>query len=352
MRTVLFVTPNLHYGSAGRQLMLLASGLPRDAFRVRVAILDTATPWADALAKEGVAVEVLGRRRPFDVLPFLALGRLVRLMRPDVVHVWGAAALRAVVLSGSWDASRLFVSKALPPTRPPGALDRWLLGLAGGVVAFGATEAERYHRLGIAVVAPGMNVPTQAVKPAELPGVAAGDRVIVGLGPIEPHKGFRDAVWAFDILRHLYDDVHLVLAGTGSYRPRVELFARRIGVLDQVHFTDAFDDPAPLLQRADLVWAPSRHGGVCAALEAMAAGRAVVGFQSRSLSEIIVPGETGFLVEPGNKAALARQTRLLLDNPDERRRLGDAGRQRVVEHFSQARLVEACGRLYDRGFGR
>jgi glycosyltransferase involved in cell wall biosynthesis len=332
--------------------MLLASGLPRDAFQARVAILDTATTWADSLAAAGVEVEVLGKRRTFDVLPYLALRRLVRSMRPDVTHVWGTAALRALVLSGCCDVRRLLVSKALPPTRPPGIFDRWLLRGVGGIIAFGAREASRYHRPGIAVVAPGMNLPTDSVKPAEFPGVAAGDRVIVALGPIEPYKGFRDAVWAFDILRHLYGDVHLVLAGTGSYRPRVELFARRIGVLDRVHFTGAFDDPAPLLQRADLVWVPTRHGGVCATLEGMAAGRTVVGVHSPALSEIIVPGETGFLVEPGNKAALARQTRLLLDDPAGRRRLGDAGRRRVVEHFSASRLVEECARLYNRGFGR
>jgi glycosyltransferase involved in cell wall biosynthesis len=352
MPTVLFVIPSLHYGFAARQLMLLASGLPRDGFQVRVAVLDTATPWSVSLAAAGVAVEVLGRRRPFDVLPFLALGRLARSMRPDVVHVWGAAALRAVVLSGGRDGSRLLVSKVLPPTRPPGAFDRWLLRGVGGVVAFGAAEAARYRRLGIAVVAPGMNVPADSVKPAELPGVAASDRVVVGLGPIEPHKGFRDAVWAFDIVRHLYDDVHLVLAGSGSSRLQVEHFARRIGVLDRVHFTGACADPAPLLQRADVFWGPGVRGGVCAALEAMAAGRAVVAFHSPNLAEILVHGETGFFVEPGNKAALARQTRLLLDDPAQRRRLGMAGRQRVAEHFSAAQLVQACARLYNTVAGR
>ncbi len=101
-----------------------------------------------------------------------------------------------------------------------------------------------------------------------------------------------------------------------------------------------------------LVWVPTRHGGVCAALEAMAAGRAVVGVHNPSLSEILVPGENGFLVEPGNKAALARQSRLLLDDSAERRRLGEAGRQRVAEYFSVGRLVEACARLYNRGFER
>jgi glycosyltransferase involved in cell wall biosynthesis len=332
--------------------MLLAAGLPRESFPVRVAVLGTATPWVDALRAAGVAVDVLGWRRPFDVLPFLALRRRLRTMRPDIVHVWGATALRAVVLSGSRGTNRLLVSAALPPAHAPGSLDRWLLPRVEGAIAFGATEAARYRHLGLpesrlTLVAPAMNVPAAVVEPARLPGVAAGERVLLGLGPIEAHKGFREAVWAFDILRHLYTDLHLVLAGTGSDRPRVELFARRLGVTAQVHFLGACSDPTPLLQRAEVVWVPSlRGGGVCVALEAMAAGRAVVASRCPDLAEIVVDGETGFLVEPDNKSALARQTRFLLDDPVLRQRLGTAGRQRVADRFSVSQLVETCARRY------
>jgi glycosyltransferase involved in cell wall biosynthesis len=221
-----------------------------------------------------------------------------------------------------------------------------------GVLAFGVTEAQRYRRLGvpdsrITVVAPAVNVPSAIVEPAQLPGVTAGARVLLGLGPIERHKGFREAVWAFDILRHLYENVHLVLAGAGSDRPRVERFARDLGTIDHVHFLGAVVDPAPLLQRAEVIWVPSLHGGgVGATLEAMAAGRVVIASRCPDLAEVVVDGETGFLVEPDDKAALARQTRLLLDDAAGRQRCGAAGRQRVLEHFSVARLAEACGWRY------
>ncbi len=352
MRTVLFVIPGLEYSGAARQLMLLAAGLPRESFRVHVAVLGRATPWADSLRAAGVAVELLGWRRPFDVLPFLALRRLLRSIRPDVVHVWGATALRFLLLSGSRRVKRLLVSAAMPPARPPDSLDRWLLQQVEGAIAFGPAEAARYRRLGVdqtrlTVVAPAMNVPSAAVEPARLPGVADGERLLLGLGPIEPHKGFREAVWAFDILRHVYTDIHLALAGTGSDRPRVELFARHLGVTGQVHFLGACADPAPLLQRAEVVWVPSlRGGGVCAALEAMAAERAVVACHCPDLAEIVEDGKTGFLVEPDNKAALARQTRFLLDDPALRQRFGAAGRRRVLDRFSVGQLVEACVRRY------
>jgi glycosyltransferase involved in cell wall biosynthesis len=351
MRTLLFVIPSLEYSGAARQLTLLTAGLPRDLFHVRVAVLGVESPWVASLRGEGVEVEVLGWRRPFDVLPFVALRRLARSLRPDLVHVWGAVALRAIVLSGSRGANRLLVSAALTPAGRPSPLDRWLLRQVEGVIAFGAADAERYRRLGVAdtrltVVAPAMTISTVPVEPVELPGMAASDRVLLGLGPIEQHKGFREAVWAFDILRHLYEDVHLVLAGNGSDRPRVEQFARQIHVIEHVHFLGACADTAPLLHRAEMVWAPSLRGGVCAALEAMAAGRAVIASRCPDLAEVVVDGESGFLVEPDNKAALARQTRLLLDDPARRRSMGEAGRRRVADHFSVARLVEACARRY------
>jgi glycosyltransferase involved in cell wall biosynthesis len=351
-RTVLFVIASLEYSGAARQLTLLASGLPRELFHVRVVVLGTDSPWVESLRAAGVEVEVLGWRRSFDVLPFLALRRIVKSMRPDVVHVWGVTALRAMVMSGSRGAKRLFVSAAVRPAQTPGNLDRWLLRRIGNAVVFSAAEAERYRQLGVAeshirVVAPAVKLPAVAIEPVQLSGVSASDRVLLAQGPIEPNKGFREAVWAFDILRHLYDDVHLVLVGSGSDRPRVERFARRIGVARQVHFLGICANPAPLLHRADLVWVPSlRGGGICTALEAMAAGRTVVASRCPDLAEVIVDGETGFLVEPDDKAALARQTRFLLDDPAQRRRCGAAGRQRVAELFSVARLVQACGHLY------
>lgn len=351
-QTVLFVIMSLEYSGAAQQLCLLATNLPRESFRVCVAVLGTETPWTESLREAGVEVQLLGWQRPFDVAPLLALRRLVKSLRPDVVHVWGIAALRLVVLTGSRAVNHLVVSGALSFTSRPGQLDRWLLAHAADVIAFGNAEAERYRRLGVAptcltVVSPATPVASGDAKPAEIPGVRADDRVLLGLGPIAQHKGFREAVWTFDIVRHLYENVHLVLVGEGPDRPRVEQFARQIGVGDSVHFVGNRRETAPFLYHADIVWVPSlRGGGVCAALDAMAAGRPVVATRLPDLAEIVVDGETGFLVEPNDKAALARRTRLLLDDPQQRQRMGAAGRQRVREHFTVERLVTACARRY------
>jgi glycosyltransferase involved in cell wall biosynthesis len=355
VRNLLFLTPSLDYGGAARQLTLLAAGLPRDRFQVRVCVLGRPAPWDDRLRRAGVQVDVLGRTRPLDLVPYLALRRLVRDFRPAVLHAWGPAALHAVYLSGGPAGARLIGSALLPSARSPHALDRFLLRRLSGVLAFGNAEAARYHRAGVSpmrtiVATPAEEIPdlSNAAALPELPDLPADARVLLGVGPLEPHKGFRDAVWALDILNYLMEDLHLILAGTGSDRAKVAHFARAVGAQRRVHFAGPVADLVPLLQRAEVVWVPSRQGGgVGAALAAMAAGKPVVASSLPALAEVVADGETGYLVPPGDKPALARQTRLLLEDPELARRLGAAGRERVRQLFPVAQLAAAAAALYE-----
>jgi glycosyltransferase involved in cell wall biosynthesis len=283
------------------------------------------------------------------VLPLAALRRLLRECRPDVVHAWGPAALRAVAAFRA--SARLLVSAALPPGGTPGAVDRWLLRRADAVLSSGLAQAERYRRLGVAaerlhVLRPGVSTPERGPA-AAAPGLPPGARVVLGVGPLAPHKGFRDAIWAFDILRFLYDDLRLVLLGEGPGRAALEHFARVAGISPDVHFLGAVPSVGPWLERAEVVWAPSlRPAGVGAALEAMAAGRSVVTSDLPELREVVAEGETGLLFKPGDKAALARRTRTLLDDDALRRRLSAAAREHARKHFAAAAAVRHAARLY------
>ena len=93
---ILFVIPSLDYGGAARQLTLIAEGLPRERFRSRVVILDHNAPWVEELRTAGVEVDILGWKRAIEAAPFFELRRLLTELRPDVVHVWGRIALRAL----------------------------------------------------------------------------------------------------------------------------------------------------------------------------------------------------------------------------------------------------------------
>jgi glycosyltransferase involved in cell wall biosynthesis len=347
------VIGGLDYGGTARQLTVLAANLPTDHFQQQVACLRPDAPWAESLRKAGVPVDALGLRRPFDLRPFLALRSRARNFRPDVVHAWGPLALRSVALvPGTQAGGRLVVSEALGSGHPPRWPGRFLLRRAARVVALGEAEARRYQAAGVrperitrAMPAAPPLAPTGPSEPAL--AVPANGRVILGIGPLDMGKGFRDAAWTLDILRQVYEDLHLVLVGVGPDRPRIEHFARAIGAGGSVHFTGAVADLGPLLARAELVWVPSlADRGRGAALEAMAAGRPVVASRWPGLAEVVADGVTGLLVAPGDKAALARQTRVLLEDAGLRRRMGEAARQRAREAFAPEGLVRACSDAY------
>jgi glycosyltransferase involved in cell wall biosynthesis len=354
MRRILLLLPSLDHGGAARQLGLLATGLPRDRFEVRVGVLGGDGPAGKPVRSAGIPIEVLGWQRLLDPAWLVRLRRLLRDFQPDVVHTWQIASLRALGLVGQGRARLVVSAPWVPRERPERddlfALDRWLLQRADRVVASGPSQAERYRRLGItaeriAIVAPGVECPADI--PLDTPA-EPGRPHIVAVGPLEPHKGFLDAVWALDILSYVYTDLHLTLVGTGSHLPRLRRFVNNIPAGDRVHFVGRQDDVSALLAGADLVWVPSRaEAGMNVALEAMALGRPVIATDLPGLAEIVANEETGVLIPRGEPVVLARQTRRLLDDGALRRRLGEAARRRVRESFSVDDMVRKVGQLYE-----
>jgi glycosyltransferase involved in cell wall biosynthesis len=178
-------------------------------------------------------------------------------------------------------------------------------------------------------------------------GLPENARPIACIGPLVPVKGFRFAIWAFDILHFLYADIHLLLIGSGPHESRLRDFVESTRTTECAHFLGERDDLDELLGHAELVWVPSQADrGSNAALEAMAAGRPVVASRWPGLAEIIAQGETGLLVPTGDPAALARETRALLDDPERRHRLGEAARERAANHFSVEEMVRRYEAMY------
>jgi glycosyltransferase involved in cell wall biosynthesis len=131
--------------------------------------------------------------------------------------------------------------------------------------------------------------------------------------------------------------MRLVVAGDGPLRDRVP------GALGFV----PHDELERLYRRAAVVVCPSRREGfgvVCA--EAMAHARTVVASAVGGLLDLVVDGETGLLVPPRDPAALRSALERALGDPDLRRRLGAAARERIRERFSWDAVLDATIELY------
>jgi glycosyltransferase involved in cell wall biosynthesis len=358
VRKILLVVPSLGYGRTSKQFLLLAAGLPHLGFDVRVAVLEDGGGCARALRAQGTEVYELGRKRLFDLGTLRRLRRLFAAFRPDIVHAWSWASLRILAAAGTIRRGLLILSAVTPDERGSlwRQLDRWLLRGARLVVAAGPGEAEQCRQQGIPArkvvqVRPGVGPPALADTRDNLCrslGIPPEARLILCLGLLVPGNGFQDAIWTFEILKYLFEDLHLLLIGDGPDRARLERFVRAVGAQGHVHFLGYYPDAAALLGHGELVWVPSRgHGGVNVALEAMAAGRPVVASRLPALAEIVQEGETGFLIDPGDKVALARRTRWLLENPRRCRQMGEAGKRRSELYFSAGQLVDRMACFYE-----
>jgi glycosyltransferase involved in cell wall biosynthesis len=141
--------------------------------------------------------------------------------------------------------------------------------------------------------------------------------------------------------------------GAEERRDRIVALAEELGVAQRLVLMGFRDDVDSVYGAADLVAVPSTLPDPLpgAAIEAAAAGCAVVASAHGGLPEIIRDGETGRLVAPGDPRALAEVCAELLDDEQERRRLGSQAAEDVRRRFASARQTEKISSLYDTVLG-
>jgi glycosyltransferase involved in cell wall biosynthesis len=183
-------------------------------------------------------------------------------------------------------------------------------------------------------------------------GLPVGVPVVASVGRFVPYKGYTHLLKAARLVQEAMANVHWLLVGDGELREELEGECRSLGLEAQVHFVGWREDIPDLLAVSDLFVLPSlgEHFGRVL-IEAMAMGRAVVATDAGGVPEIVIHGETGLLVPPGEPKALAEAVLALLEDPARAARLGGAGRRRAESEFSLSRHVEAVEALYREVLG-
>jgi glycosyltransferase involved in cell wall biosynthesis len=139
-----------------------------------------------------------------------------------------------------------------------------------------------------------------------------------------------------------------VLVGDGPERAAVEAAADESGIADRLLVAGSEPDLAPVLAASDVFLSTSSYEGFgIAIVEAMASSLPVVATSVGGVPELVVPGQTGELVPPGDVAGLVTAVLDLLVHDSARRRMGAAGRARVLERFDATRMTAAYEDLYE-----
>jgi glycosyltransferase involved in cell wall biosynthesis len=182
--------------------------------------------------------------------------------------------------------------------------------------------------------------------------VPQGSLLVGTIGELKPQKGHEEFLRAAAVIARENESAHFVIAGADNsgrneHKAALERLSRELGLNDRVHFTGWVDEVAPLLSALDVYVSASRTESFgLTIVEAMAATRAVVATSTEGAREIIAPENSGLLVAVGDYQALAASVLRLLEDEEERERLGALACEHARSRFSLDRMTDATEQVY------
>jgi len=361
MIRVLHVIATLDPAGAERQMVQLCRRLDPASFEPAVCCLTRGGPLEAPLADAGVQVSILHKRGKCDLAAIRGLRSLIRRFRPDILHTWLPTANTIGRLAALGRRIPVWVASERAADIWKGPLRRWLdrrLEKHTARIICNAHALHRFlvQRIGlraekITVIPNGLDLAEFDEDASREPAAPAPrphrGPLIGSVGRLELQKGTAHLLAAMPRILSVLSDADLWIIGDGPQGPTLREQARDQGVSEHVHFLGYRSDVPALLKRLDLFVLPSLWEGLPnAALEAMAAGRAVVATRVDGTPEAVADNTTGLLVPPRDPRALADAITHLLTHPDLRSRMGAAGRERVAELFSMDAMVQRTEAVY------
>ncbi|MDR1963148.1 MAG: glycosyltransferase [Planctomycetaceae bacterium] len=399
---ILQIIPTLDRCGAEKQMVLLASHLPKDEFDVEVAVLTRNGYYAEELAKNKIPTTLIGKRFKFDPLALSRLKREIRRFRPDLIHTWLFAA-NAYGRKAAIDCGVPHVVAGercvdLWKSRYHFYIDRWLARKTDRIATNSEGVKDFYVQHGLPaekfVVIPNAVLPfnPQTVKPFSANQILEE----IGVSDLEPNRDYypvfhsendpekqpfspltsewcfrrtpfiigvvarfwaqkriKDLLWVFETLKFVHLNFHALILGDGPERDQLLRFRDQWKLSDRVHFLGQRHDVSRLMPIFDLLLSCSAYEGQSnSILEAMAAGVPVIATDIPGNRDLVIEGVTGLLVPDSGddfrfrRRTFVEKTLFLLENSELRKKMGMAAQMRIAEHFSLEQMIRHHTELY------
>jgi len=360
---ILHVLISLEMGGMENGVVNVARRLSPEEFDIHVCCLERSGPFAENLPRPD-RVQVLNKPQGFSWKAVRDLHRLIRRLKPDVIHSHNLGPLMYASLAsgmGGW-CPVLHGEHHLPP---PQDFDRKRI-IQRSIFYHGCRKVHTVSEsLRQELIARGLpaeklvtlrnGVDSERFQPGDRTaarqkiGGLPADALVLGLvGRFMPWKGHARLIEAFETIADSRPDSHLLFVGAGGTdEEAVRARARASRLASRIHFTGFQRDVTPFYQAMDVMIFPSTIEGLAnAVLEAMACGVPTLAHPACGTAEIISQGHDGWLAEIDTVAGLQKQLAALPTDRETFQAMGRMGREKVVRQFSLAHMVENYRRLY------
>ncbi|MBN1257661.1 MAG: glycosyltransferase family 4 protein [Planctomycetes bacterium] len=350
---------------------------------------------AEALVNHGHTAEIIGRKKhsvveaagrkqipyanahmgsrfnPFlDLKDILLIRRRIRNLNADLVHAhrgkdhW----LAAMALSGMKPIPLVRTRHVVTPIRSH-AFNKWLFNhRTAGLIC-----ASQAVRQGVQSSAPWLTSPVEVIpggvnlerfRPGKEEELARekqtlhlkeGAKIVSCLARLAPVKGQHYLLEAIPKVLEKHPGTVFLFAFSrqSEYREYLDSIVEKLGIRDAVRWLGRVERLNLFLQMSDVgvIASIGSEGWSRASVEFMTFSVPMVATSVGSLPEIVLDGQTGMIVPPRDSAALANAITALLDNDINRRQLGEAGRDRVLNNFTRERMMQDVLAFYHKLLG-
>jgi glycosyltransferase involved in cell wall biosynthesis len=361
---VVYLAHTFKVGGAEEMVLNLVRHLPLERFEPYVCCIQEPGPIGEEIARTGTPVAALGLtpgvRHPFAVA---GIRRYLQEAKPAIVHTFLLTASLYGRLAAILARVRVVVGTEVniyeKKRRAHIWAERLLMSGTDCVIASAASVKTFYERqvhadpskVTVIYNAVDFNQLRITVSRSELRRTLdiPGDAIVAGtIARLTEQKGHQYLIRALSETPGL-EKLHLLLIGDGELRGDLERAVGERGLRERVHFLGARRDLGNLLGAIDLFVLPSLWEGLPLSLVlAMGAGLPVVSTTVAGVPEVVIDGETGLLVPPGDAASLGAAVLRLVTDRAEAEQIGRTGRMSVLPRFGIETYVNSIVGLYDR----
>lgn len=371
MKRILHIQKVKYIAGSESHLLMLLPRLREYGYNSTMLVLadaeDRPGTFCERMRASGVPTEVMSMRGDIDPLLVWKLARYIRQGNFDLVHthlfhadLYGTLAAylsgKRIILSTRHNDNKFrnhILFKVV--NRLCVCFDKKIITISNWLKKF-SVDVERVPESKVETIHYGFDVnsfdkkakkslPTEVRKEFNI----SSDQQVLGIvARLTEQKGHKDLLQAFRAVIDRYPQTILLIVGDGELEKDLKTQVQNMGLKEQVIFTGYREDIPAIMQAIDIFVHPSLWEGFgLVFLEAMAAGKPVVATRVSAIPEIVVDGETGYLVPPKNSHLLTEKILQLLENRVSAYKMGEKGRERLGQYFTVEKMVKEIKKLYD-----